>query len=250
MKEWANAEDFFVLRNRKSLQLLQQNLSAAGTAVGGRNSDRLNSRAPNLNLQSSFESRNCLIRVKVSVLQKGCPRRFAIICMPTSEDAEKFRSNRNWSGPVEKLNPDANETARKRSRRSHSALLKRLRRQRTRHRKSLAGKLTKLLATDLIDHRNKSKNLLEISREAVREQSRKMAQLHLPECANVRYFCDREVMGYVTVGDFSFAEAKGIGLGYATLDSLIELINKRYNFVLIRNTQTRQYRVATLEVVT
>ena len=252
MKEWANAEDFFVLRNRKSLRLLQQSLSAAGTAVGGRNRDKLNSRAPNLNLQGSFESRNCLIRVKVSVLQRGCPRRFAIICMPTSEDVEKFRSNRNWSGPVEKLNPDANETARKRSRKNHLALLKRLRRQRTRHRKSLAGKLTKLLATDLlmINDRTKPKNLLEISREAVRKQSREMAQLHLPECANVRYFCDREVMGYVTVGDFSFAEAKGIGLGYATLDSLIELISKSYNFVLIRNTQTRQYRVATLEVAT
>ncbi|KZC07365.1 Ribonucleases P/MRP protein subunit POP1, partial [Dufourea novaeangliae] len=249
MKEWTGVQDFFVLRNRKLLQLLQENLSPE---EGNRNKQiKANRFKSDLDLDSSFESRNCLIRVKVSVLQKGCPRRFAVICMPTSEDVEKYKKNKNWSGPVEKLNPDPNETIRKTLRKNHLALLKRLKRQRIRHKRAITDKLSQMLnkGFQILNHNNKTKHVLEISREVVHRQSQKMSELYLPDCKNVRYSCDREIMGYLTEGDFSFAEAKGVGLGYVTLNSLMTLINEKYSFVLVRNTQTRQYRITRLEII-
>ncbi|KOC65685.1 Ribonucleases P/MRP protein subunit POP1 [Habropoda laboriosa] len=244
MKEWAETEEFFVLRNRKLLKLLQDRLPVK------EGSRKKYDKSNNLTLQNAFESKNCLVRVKVSIVQRGCPKRFAIICMPTNEDIEKFKNSRYWSGPVEKLNVDPNESVRKISRKNHLALLKRLKRQRICHKKSLIDKLSKILSKELetFNYNDKSKSLSEINRKVVYEQSQKMSQLYLPECTNVRYSCDREVMGYVTMGDFSFTEAKGIGLGYTTLNSLIELINKNHTFVLVRNIQTKQYRIAKLEV--
>ncbi|XP_076634483.1 POP1 ribonuclease P/MRP subunit isoform X1 [Colletes latitarsis] len=249
MKEWTDVEDFFVLRNRTLLQSLQENLS-----VDKVNKSKYNiseSHIPNLNLENLFENKNCLVRVKLSVLQKGRPRRFAIICMPKSEDVKKFRNNKNWSGPVEKLNRDSNEIIRKASRKNHVALLKRLKKQRIRHRNALTNKIDQILTQNLqiSDYQNKSKELLETSRDIIRKQSQKMSQLYLPDCVKVKHSCDRKVMGYITEGDYSFAKAKGTGLGYVTLNSLLELINKTYTFVLVRNTQTRQYRIAKLEVL-
>ncbi|XP_076178150.1 POP1 ribonuclease P/MRP subunit isoform X2 [Ptiloglossa arizonensis] len=249
MKEWTNAEDFFVLRNRILLQSLQENLSIEKVNKAKYNKSK--SYIPSLNL-SLFENRNCLVHVKISVLQKGRPRRFAIICMPTTEDVEKFKHNKKWSGPVEKLNHDSNETVRKALRKKHIVLLKCLKRQKRRHKNALANKINQILSQNLkiSDHENKLKDLVKMSREAICKQFQKMSQLYLPDCINVQHSCDRQIMGYVTAGDFSFVEAKGIGLGYVTLNSIIELINKRYTFILVRNTQTRQYRIARLEVVT
>ncbi|XP_076281609.1 POP1 ribonuclease P/MRP subunit [Lasioglossum baleicum] len=249
MKEWTSVEDFFVLRDRKLLQLLQDNLAAEENNRSKRNKLQRTKSSPDF--ENSFANRNCLIRVKVSLLKKGCPKRFAIICMPTAEDIKKYRNDRNWSGPVEKLYPDPNETTRKSLRKNHLALLKRLKKQRIRHRKALGDKLRQMLNNDLqiLNYESRRKNLLEASREAVKNQSEKMSQLYLPDYDVVRCSCDREVMGYVTTGDFSFAQAKGIGLGYTTLNSLLELMNKKYPFVLVRNTQTRQYRIAKLEVI-
>ncbi|XP_060819727.1 ribonucleases P/MRP protein subunit POP1 [Bombus pascuorum] len=248
MREWTDTEDFFVLRNRKLLNFLQNSLVQEDNT---RRYNTPNNHVSSLTLQSAFEDRNCLIRVKVDIMKKGCPKRFAIICMPTNEDIEKFKNNRSWSGPVEKLNVDPNESIRKISRKNHLALLKRLKRQRIRHKKTLINKLSKMLNKDFqsFSYENKLKNLLEISREAICKQTQKMSQLYLPDCVKVRNSCDREIMGYITMGDFCFTKAKGIGLGYATLNSLIELINKKHPFVLVRNIQTRQYRIARLQVV-
>ncbi|XP_054013836.1 ribonucleases P/MRP protein subunit POP1 isoform X1 [Hylaeus anthracinus] len=248
MKEWTNVEDFFVLRNRTLLQSLQVNLLHG--EVNQNKYKKSKNYIPNPNLNNLFENRNCLVRVKITVLQKGCPRRFALICMPKIEDVNKFRGNRNWSGPVEKLNHDSNEAARKILRKKHLSLLKRLKRQRIRHRNALTNKIDQIMNQNfqILNHENKAKKLLETSREVVYTQSQKMSQLVLPDCVRVKHSCDREIMGYITAADFSFAEAKGIGFGYVTLNAIIELINKMYTFVLVRNTQTRQYRIARVEI--
>ncbi|XP_026667208.1 ribonucleases P/MRP protein subunit POP1 isoform X2 [Ceratina calcarata] len=245
MKEWTGTEEFSVLRNRKLIQLLHRSLTQG---VYKRKCNKSSSHA--LNIQDAFEDYNYLVRVKVSILKKGCPKRFAIISMPTDEDVEKFKNSKTWSGPVEKLNIDPNESARKILRKNHSALLKRLKRQRIRYKKASTSKLSELLNGQLesSNYVDKSKKLLQVSREAVNKQSQRMSEFYLPDCNRVRFSCDREIIGYVTIGDFSFSEAKGIGSGYVTLNSLIELINKQYPIVLVRNIQTRQYRIAKLEV--
>lgn len=245
MKEWVGAEEFCVLRNRRLLQLLRENLSQEAYK---RKCNKSSSHVSN-NIQNAFEDNNYLVRVKVTILKKGCPKRFAMISMPNDEDIEKFRKNETWSGPVEKLNVDPNEKVRKTLRKNHSAFLKRLKRQRIRYKKALTSKLSRLLDDQFQSSKhNKLKQLLELSREAVNKQSQRMSELYLPNCNRVRFSCDREIMGFVTIGDFSFTEAKGIGLGYVVLNSLIELINKQYPIVLVRNIQTRQYRIAKLEV--
>lgn len=250
MKEWSGTEEFSVLRNRHLLQLLKNNLPAEGSSK--RKQNKPSNHTSNFTLQKALEDTNYLVRVKITILQKGCPKRFAIICMPTAEDVNHFKHNKQWSGPVEKLNFDRNEVIRKTSRKNHVTLLKRLRRQRIHHKKKLTDNLSKTVIKDFQAdiHENECKNLLKFSREVVFKQFEKMSQLYLPDCTNVRHSCDREIMGYLTMGDFSFAEAKGIGFGYITLDSLTELINKQYNFVFVRNIQTRQYRIASLDVLT
>ncbi|XP_031825844.1 POP1 ribonuclease P/MRP subunit [Nomia melanderi] len=215
MKEWTNVENFFVLRDRTLLELLRENLAAREVKSKHNKSNRFK---PDINLENSFENRNCLIRVKVSVSQKGCPKRFAIICMPSDKDLGNYTNKKSWSGPIEKLNPDPNETTRKQLRKNHLVLLKRLKKQRKRHKKSLTNKLSQMLKNDfqVVNYENKRKNLLEISREAVCKQYKKMSQLYLPNCVNVRSSCSREIMGYITIGDFSFAQAKSMGLGMTT----------------------------------
>lgn len=245
MREWTNSEDFFVLRNRDLLSQLQRNISSKTFNRGKSNQDM------DLDIENAFECQNCLVRVKISILKKGCPRNLAIICLPKPEDLQKFANNSSWSGPVEKLNSDSNEAIRKTLRKNHLAQLKRLKRQRIRHRKSLVDKLNAMLNENLctLHQKKESKNLVSLNQKMIHEQSQKMSQLYLPTCRNVRYSCDREVMGYVTVGDFSFVDGKGVGLGYVTLNSLLDLIANKFNIVLVRNTQTRQYRIAKFEIL-
>lgn len=248
MREWADTEDFFILRDPKLLKLLQENLPIEEV---NRSYKKSSNHISALAVQNGFENRNCLIRVKVSNVQKGRPKRFAIICMPTDEDVQKFKNSNDWSGPVEKLNVDPNESIRKASRKNHLAFLKQLKRQRIRRKEALSNKLSKLLNKEVecLEYKNKTKDLLQMSREAVGKQFQKMSRLYLPECRNVRYSCDREIMGYITIGDFSLSEASGTGFGYVALNSLIEIISKKRALVLIRNSRTRQYRFAKLEIL-
>lgn len=234
MEDWTGTDEFYVLRNRELLLLLQKNIRQ-------QTSDKRKITKPSHSVQTDFQDflpyKNCLIRVKASLVRKGCPKRFAIICMPTLQDLQEFKKNKNWVGPVEKLHIDSNEKLRKKSRKDHLMLLKRLKRQRIRRKKTFTGEMELL----------KKYNSIKISTE----QAEKMRKLYLPECTEirVRYSCDREVMGYLTVSDFSFNEAKGLGIGYVTLNALIEMINQKSNIILVRNTQTRQYRTAVLDIL-
>lgn len=71
---------------------------------------------------------NVLIPVRVK-MQKGIPKRFAIICLPETEDVTSKR------GPIEPLQPDTNELVRKRRRAQHKRMLKRDRKSRIRAKK-------------------------------------------------------------------------------------------------------------------
>ncbi|XP_025154542.1 ribonucleases P/MRP protein subunit POP1 isoform X2 [Harpegnathos saltator] len=247
MKEWSSTEDFYVLRDRRLLLLLQTSVRPPYSAKN-KNARCSSVQTTQADFQDLDAHKNCLVRVKVT-MDKGLPKEFAIICIPTPEDLKKLESDKKWTGPVEQCHADANETTRKTSRRNHLLLLKRLKRQRIRQKKSLGDNVSKLLkkSTDVVNKSADSNSAL--LPKIISEQSRKMSKLYLPECTKVRYSCDREVMGYITAGHFSFIYAKGIGIGYIVLPSLIGMINKKSNVVLIRNTQTRQYRSATLDIL-
>lgn len=72
---------------------------------------------------------NVLIPVRVKML-KGIPKRFAIICLPETEDLTSKRE------PIEPLQPDRNELARKITRNKHKSLLKEERKRRIRAKKT------------------------------------------------------------------------------------------------------------------
>lgn len=80
-----------------------------------------------------------------------------------------------------------------------------------------------------------------------------MHDLWLPsDFTNVRNQCSRETIGYVVKGDFCFSDAKSVGIGYITLKSILCLLEKfliNKNLVLIRNTHSRQYRYAFIEII-
>ncbi|XP_039308370.1 ribonucleases P/MRP protein subunit POP1 isoform X2 [Solenopsis invicta] len=244
-KDWSGNENFYILRNQELLLHLQANICF----VQNKNTKLLAQ-----NTQSDFTNlndyKNCLICVQISMIGKGSPKKFAIICMPTTEDLMKFENDKKCLGPVEKCHNDPNEKVRKTLRKNHLMLLKRLRRQRVRLNRALKNNALKLLEEESIGKLNESKRVtISSHRKIITDHSVKMSEMYLPKCTEVRYSCDREVIGFITLGDFSFSQAKGIGMGYITLPSLLEMINKKFNIVLVRNIQTRQYRLAELNIL-
>lgn len=65
---------------------------------------------------------NCIVPVKLSIINKGSPKRFAIICLATTADIN--------SEPVEPTKEDQNQMMRKQIRADHKCLLKRLKKKR------------------------------------------------------------------------------------------------------------------------
>lgn len=252
MKEWSGMSNFYVLRNRTTLIQLQTNLSSFESK---KSKNKRKIPASKIALDNALNSENCLIRVRITSLNKGNPNMFAIICSPTNEDLERLKHDKRWSGPIEKIIKDPNENMRKILRKNHLSLLKRYKGQRKRHKKALEKKISDAFEENTnqinynIEIKNLRQSLLNKSREVILEHSKKMSKLYLPDCTKVRNSCNREVMGYITLGNFSLTEAKGIGLGYVTIQSVIAMIARESNIVLVRNNRSRQYRIARLEIL-
>lgn len=86
--------------------------------------------------------------------------------------------------------------------------------------------------------------------EILKNYSQQMKQLWIPETTTIRHSCSREVMGFVKHGDFSFLLAKTKAIGYITIGSLKKLLTEiGTNRVLIRNINSRQYRLAVLDII-
>ena len=247
MKEWVNSEDFQVLRDRNLLELLEKGLSLQNRRYG--KNKYVNGKKIIIgNFDNApFVNRNCLAPVKISIEGKGRPKNFSLICIPSVDDLKSLRLKPKWSGPVQKFSSDPNEDERKKLRKNKKIILKRSRKRAYRCRKLAEA------AANLLELPKRSKKLSKLTPDRnyilKKEYREKMEELYLPKCMKVRNSCDREVIGYVTRGDFSFSEAKGIGMGYVVLESLLNLIDQQNDLVLTRNTQTRQYRFARIEIL-
>lgn len=243
MADWSiinsksTASDFYVLREKQSLstirQILQRRIPFSALSV------------PHPN--------NCLIPVYLTMSTRGSPDNCAIICLPKPSDLK--RNVRNIKSldtePVytEPLRTDQHEKERKQLRSVHLKLLKRLRRRRVRAKRVLQETAEKRV---LIAKPGTAK--------IVAEQLERMRDLWLPKpTTGVRNQCSREVFGYMTQANFSLSEATVCGVGYITLQGLRKLVaandkmmgGKRGGCqVLVRGTQTRHYRLASLAVMT
>ena len=231
MKEWTHpaTTDFYVLRNIEVLSNLQQILDK-----------RLVYTALNV-------PKNCLIPIYLKMESRGNPGNNAIITIPSRSDLKRCRTHKinHNNAPIfiEPLKEDSCEQERKRLRSVHIKLLKRLRRRRVRVKKTRQETADK----KVVIAKPRTASL-------VAKQLHKMRELWLPtEIETVRNQCAREVIGYVTQGDFSFSEATGAAVGYVTLigfKKLIEVCDKSKNNrkVLVRSADTRNYRFATFKV--
>ncbi|EFN65425.1 hypothetical protein EAG_09752, partial [Camponotus floridanus] len=163
-----------------------------------------------------------LVQVKLSILNKGTSKEFAIICMPKLEDLRSFENNEHYDGPVHKHNANPNENSSTKLRRIRSMKLKRLSQRRVKRKKTFQGKVLPEKFDVVHDVMNRAK--LSKLNKTISDREKEKRKLYLKESTEVRQSCDREVMGYVTMGGYSFLRAKGISIGYVALPSLLEII--------------------------
>lgn len=190
---------------------------------------------------------NCLIPISLKMENRGHPEKHSIICLPTKNDTKRFwKKKQNFENePIhtEPAKADDQAEARKLLRKNHLRLLKRLRRRRvrTKRRKQQTSKTKVIIAKPQ-------------TAKLILEQRKKMREMWLPEQPpNVRNQCSRQVIGYLTQGDFSFTEAISAGVGYVSLNGFQTLLRNCYkgqgqNYVLIRSPTSNQYRFATFKI--
>lgn len=238
IQEWTTSSiaNFYVFRERAVLEQVQQILVK---------------RLPFSALQ--IQDTNCLVPVYLTMVTRGTLGQCSLICIPKPSDikrnARKIRSFDNEPVFMEPLRSDAQELERRQIRQTHLKLLKRLRRRRVRAKKRKQETAERRV---LIAKPGTAK--------LIAEQLQKMRELWLPEQpTSIRHQCGREVLGYVTQGDFSFSEATVAGVGYIAFNGLRKLVDVCTKMkgtgagecrVLVRSTNTRQYRFATLKIHT
>lgn len=222
------SDKFYVVRDRDRLKTLQTLLDKK------------------LNIEKLLIDLASLIPVYIMLETRGNAQEFALICLPKKKDFHKHLKNKKFRNnhPIhsEPLAKDANEKMRKKLRSEHKKILKRLRRRRVREKrkKQESSEFRVIISRPM-------------TQSIVDEQRKKMCQLWLPDKAkSIRNQCSREVFGYVTQGGFSYLEAKCCAIGYVTnlgfKQMLIESSNNKKCLVLIRNTRSRNYRIAELKI--
>ncbi|XP_065160758.1 ribonucleases P/MRP protein subunit POP1-like [Atheta coriaria] len=173
-------------------------------------------------IQPQYE--NYLVPIKIT-LKKGLVTRYTMICLPASPTDIT-------TPPLETQRRDVHKEERATLRKEHQTLLQRLKKKRHIER-------TKLHSVSI--DKSISQNFM-----------KKMRDLWLPPIgtSGLRTSCSREIMGFVTKGGVSLSNGQGQGIGYVPLPALLHLCSTtKGNQVLCRNTNTRQYRCATLEVL-
>ncbi|CAH2240858.1 jg27254 [Pararge aegeria aegeria] len=217
LKEWKNVreEKLFVLRDRDILHNLQNCMELNKKVSEMENSD------------------HCLVPVYIQIIGKGNLTKHAMICIPNKRDislCEKL---------MEPHHEDGNTKLRKQKRAEQKILLKRMQKKRIKLRKK------KTPIKEANGPKPEGKNKHEPS-----EYVKAMRELWLPsKIEAVRNVGSREVMGYLSQGAFSYSEAKSCGVGYVTFNAITKLLECGLNKVLVRNTTSRKYRLANIQII-
>ncbi|XP_014226502.1 ribonucleases P/MRP protein subunit POP1 isoform X1 [Trichogramma pretiosum] len=257
MKEWNGSDDFYIFREKKILRQLSNEIKSSFASQKNQRNGQVEQTVTSIQkLFDNIENKNCFLPVRVVVERKGIPKDFSIICLPSKEDIEMYLKDKDWTGPIESFKSDSNENKRKNLRIGHQALLRKLRRQRIKLLQKMKDNSCHIAPKSCEEMKKVKKvnqvvkkKLQDRSKPFILQQAQIMANLYLPKCESVRKSCDREVVGYVTNGSFSYSEAKGIGLGYVVATSVFNNFKEVSNFILIRNSTTRQYRICKLEIL-
>lgn len=244
-----NEQTFYVLRNKKKLKELSD-------AVENHRKMAKSQKKINFNDEIYSNERNSIIAVSIECIDKGKPKDFAMICLPTLEDLEKYKSKE--LGPVEIIHDDDNANARKLLRKDHIKNLKSLKRTRRKEKEKLLENLQNRPLNEKITKKFLIKKKLDDndpSKKASVVYNKKMESLWLPETVEtVIDSASRKILGFVTKGDFSFSKADGFGVGYVALPGLLKLLKvcrkeSAEPVVLVRNPDHVQYRFAKIKIL-
>ena len=254
---------FFVLRNRKKLECLKAVISSLNVKNVRQNSQNA-CNFPELAVMFPGCSDCCLVPVTIRMCGRGSPADRAIICLPSEADVDNMSRNPRDTGPTEQLHTDEHQTERKELRTEHKKLLKRLRRKRVREKRKLEE-----LSAARQDVSEDDKHVVVVKKRKANEppptkdvtdkHEQTVRALWLPQTQTVKESCCRTVIGFITKGDFSFTESKGVGEGYVVLSALLRLValyesklregNKlSAPSVLVRNPTSLQYRFGVLSI--
>ncbi|KAI8426181.1 hypothetical protein MSG28_005116 [Choristoneura fumiferana] len=213
LQDWCSSSvnDLFVLRDRKLLEQMQVCLSKKK------------------DLPQLARSECCLVAVYIKLKDKGNLKKHSLICLPQPGEIAAIK------GLFEPHHEDPNEKLRKQKRLEHIKNIRRLRRRKIKQRKHKATK-------NGVVHSKSSKGLSDYVKS--------MQELWVPSgIDNVRFSSSREVIGYLSQGTFSFSEARSCGVGFVAYNALNTLLKSGLNEVLIRNTTSRKFRLASLNVI-
>ncbi|CAH0398801.1 unnamed protein product [Chilo suppressalis] len=209
LRDWSNSstDNFFVLRDRRLLQRLQDCI------------------INKIELPEIENAVACLVQVSLKMVKKGKLNKNAIICLPEKNDLLEL--------PQEQQCEDPNEKIRKQKRTEHMKKLKQLRRKRNKLKKA---------GTQV----NKSPKKIS-SKSEPSEYVKAMRELWLPsDIKSCRHSCSRQILGFLPQAAYSFSESRSCGVGFVAYNALNTLLKKNFNKVLVRNVSSRKYRLANL----
>lgn len=195
--------------------------------------------SPSIPLQL-LSSLNCnepsLIHVRLTLTGRGRCKSNALICLPQLLD---WSNSQNVEEPLH--SDSTKKQARKKLRLEHLAQLRGEKRRRKVAKTAADNKMT-------VEERREGSMTLDEYRDAIRH-------LWVPNnVTTVRNSCSREVIGWVTEASFSFKCGRWMALGYIVLPALPHLLSRQMSpqqkcRVLVRDTQSRCYRFAALQVL-
>ncbi|XP_069702089.1 ribonucleases P/MRP protein subunit POP1 isoform X2 [Periplaneta americana] len=256
---------FFILRDRKKLEYLKSAIDDLKKKV--RNG---NQKVPDTSKLVDFlphSTAHCLVPITVHMHGKGNPADHAIICLPSDTDVDNIALNASYPGPIENPLTDEQAGDRKELHAAHKRLLKSLRRKRVKER--LKQEDIEALKEESECERDKESGCIMAAKrkqsehpptkDIVDKHTETMRSLWLPCTRKMKDSCSRTVIGFVTKGDFSFTESRGVGQGYVVLAALLQMLarcERRLSmekklfppWVLIRNPTNLQYRFGVINI--
>ncbi|XP_028170834.1 ribonucleases P/MRP protein subunit POP1 [Ostrinia furnacalis] len=215
LTDWSevSVDSFYVLRDKQLLSNLQ---------------DCIQQRKE---LPAIENPSSCLVPIYLKMVNKGNLKRNALICLPEKLDVS------NVNSLFEPHHEDSNEVLRKKKRKEHKANIRRLKKKASILKKGKCGQVNTT--------RPKNKAKSEPS-----EYVKSIRELWVPsDVKSVRHSCARQIMGYLTHGAFSFSESQSCGVGYIAFNALNALLKTKQNQVLVRNTSSRKYRLANINII-
>ncbi|CAJ0960369.1 unnamed protein product, partial [Mesorhabditis belari] len=249
-QEWGAQEDSYVLRDRSSLVALE-NWFVGRVAQ----------------FPIDLKDTSTLVPVKIRMLAGGVPKRFSILCIPNEDDLKSFGKNprtkieqpRSGQMEVDEKMDVADEKVEDSEERligfdSFADVI------------SLdpVGPSVKISIAAMfpkcqIVEKSMKRKLLNAKKKAAAKRRKTEAGLRAARAqkedeekvkAGYRTSANREICGRVVRGDFTFTESRGVGIGFLPIGSLAVIPKyKNKRVVLVRNTSSKFYRLATISIL-